>query len=321
MDPLTVGLITGGASLIGSIFNSTTTAQNTQDQIASQQAMQAQSEQYNAQQAQLNRDFQAQQVAGQQQFGASQVAGQQQFNDYERLQQQSFQEQMSNTAYQRSRADMIKAGLNPMLMAGMGGASTPSGSAPSSGVASSSAASGSTASIGTPNVPMSQRTSALAGLGKAADDVVSSAVQAKSFDRMTDEIANLKATRDRIIAETGTEQARKGFVEASTKTEQARPENIAQQTTALKLDRARQEWEAMKYLDLSNVPDTIRKMGNIGGWSANKINDVITPIVNSAGAVRGFLPQSMTREGGRMYDPGGSGSYNEFWKNRTGFGN
>jgi len=47
--------------------------------------------------------------------------------------QMAFQERMSNTSFQRSREDMIRAGINPAMMHHTGGASTPGGAAASVG--------------------------------------------------------------------------------------------------------------------------------------------------------------------------------------------
>ena len=41
--------------------------------------------------------------------------------------QMDYQERMSNTAYQRAMADMRKAGINPIMVTKLGGASTPTG--------------------------------------------------------------------------------------------------------------------------------------------------------------------------------------------------
>lgn len=65
---------------------------------------------------------------------------QNQFNAEQAQLNRDFQERMANTAYQRAVADMKSAGLNPYLAYSQGGSSTPGGNYVSSaaGIASSS---------------------------------------------------------------------------------------------------------------------------------------------------------------------------------------
>lgn len=185
MFPLILpSLISGAAGLLGGMFSSDTSAKNTQANIQNQQMMQTQSMEFNAAEAQKTRDFQM---------------------------------EMSNTAFQRSRQDAMSAGLNPMVLAGMGGASTPSGA---------------TASTTAPNVSnISQNRHPLQDIGRTVESMVSSAVASKTFEKMTEEIANLKTTNEKIVAETATERARPANIQAQTATETKRPALVSAQTT------------------------------------------------------------------------------------------
>lgn len=100
MDPATLALIAAGSSAGSNLMTGFMEASSARDANADNRHINEQNLRFNAEQSQINRDW---------------------------------QERMSSTAYQRQSADMKAAGINPMAAWGSGGASSPGGGAASTG--------------------------------------------------------------------------------------------------------------------------------------------------------------------------------------------
>lgn len=113
---------------------------------------------YNAEQAQIARDF----------------------NASEAQKQRDFEERMSSSAYERAVSDMRNAGLNPYLVYSNGGSSTPSGGTASSSAASAAGVTGVRGNASLTNLITSVAGAVLGGVRLGLSDKASSAKLASS---------------------------------------------------------------------------------------------------------------------------------------------
>lgn len=144
--------------------------------------------QFNAEQADVARDWSAEQAYIDRYYNAEQANIARTFSAGQSQAQMDFQERMSNTQYQRATADMRAAGINPLLAYSQGGAGTPVGSAASATSASSSHGSGPSASGPAASSPTPQQVQRYE-LGAA----LSTAVGLAQVDKIEAEAENIRA--------------------------------------------------------------------------------------------------------------------------------
>mgnify|MGYP000735654806 CR=1 FL=1 len=175
--------------------------------------------QFNAEEAQKNRDFLQSETDDSNAFNKHEARLVRAANARQARISRKWLATMSNSAHTREIRDLKRAGLNPILSAKYGGASTPPGPTATAGSgASSVTTSGATASRSPARI--------VDEIGPALSTAAQVSRTMQDIQNMTSQNAVIRAEAERVKADTGRLESAKKLNEAQEFTEQARRDSL-----------------------------------------------------------------------------------------------